>query len=215
MTYRSSHREAVSLVQELTELGVHGEACRADFANPESGVRATMAAMGRRPVDVLVLNASAYQPDAATPRAQAMRLRQHLEVNAIAPILLARAMAPKLAASTTPGGGSIVAMGDIHAMGRPRGKWSAYLASKGALHAAMESLAIDLAPAVRVNLVAPGLVAAPGTATRAEVASYLKRVPLARAGTPADAADAVAWLALTARYVTGQVIRVDGGRWLR
>ncbi len=200
---------------ELTALGIHGEACRADFADSEQGVRAVAAAIGRRPVDVLVLNASAYEPDSATPATQAVRLRAQLEVNAIAPILLARAIAPKLAASRQPGGGSIVAMGDIHAMSRPRGKWAGYLASKGALHAAMESLAIDLAPAVRVNMVAPGLVAAPATTSRAEVARYLKRVPLARAGTPADAAGAVVWLALRAPYVTGQVLRVDGGRWLR
>ena len=44
--------------------------------------------------------------------------------------------------------------------------------------------------------------------------AYLSRVPLARAGTPDDAAEVVRWLALDATYVTGEVIRVDGGRWL-
>ena len=45
-------------------------------------------------------------------------------------------------------------------------------------------------------------------------AAYLARVPLARAGTPTDAAEVVRWLAMDAHYVTGEVIRVDGGRWL-
>jgi pteridine reductase len=78
----------------------------------------------------------------------------------------------------------------------------------------VESLAIDLAPAVRVNGVAPGVVDWDQQADAAERARYEARIPLARPGTPEDAAEAVCWLALEARYVTGTVVKVDGGRAL-
>jgi pteridine reductase len=68
-----------------------------------------------------------------------------------------------------------------------------------------------------VNGVAPGVVAFPeeGYESTAEMQeAYLKRVPLGRSGTPEDAAEVVRWLAFDARYVTGEVVRVDGGRWL-
>ena len=76
-------------------------------------------------------------------------------------------------------------------------------------------LARELAPKVRVNAVAPGVVAFPTQGRDADPAlqeRYLSRVPLGRSGTPADAAAAVKWLALDAAYCTGQVVRVDGGR---
>jgi pteridine reductase len=108
-------------------------------------------------------------------------------------------------------------MVDMHALGRPRMGMSAYAMSKAALVEMVRSLARELAPAVRVNGVAPGVVAWPESgyeADRAMQQRYLERVPMKRAGTPEDAAGAVRWLALEAPYVTGEIIRVDGGRWL-
>jgi pteridine reductase len=108
-------------------------------------------------------------------------------------------------------------MADIHAMGLPRSGFSAYAMSKAALVELIRSLARELAPRVRVNGVAPGVVAWPEEGYEADEEAqraYLKRVALERAGTPEDAAAAVAWLALDATYVTGQVIRLDGGRSL-
>jgi len=77
------------------------------------------------------------------------------------------------------------------------------------------SLAVELAPRVRVNAVLPGVVAWPEDTDGGVRRAYEARIPLARSGTPEDAASAVAWLALDARYVTGTELRVDGGRWLR
>ncbi len=115
------------------------------------------------------------------------------------------------------GGGAVVAMADIHAMGLPRPAFSAYAMSKAALVEMVRSLARELAPRVRVNGVAPGVVAWPEQGYESESgaqAAYLKRVPLARAGAPEEAAAAVAWLAMDATYVTGQILRLDGGRSL-
>lgn len=170
-------------------------------------------------LDVLVHNASLYEP---TPLAtlSAEQLDRFFRVNAVAPLLLSRGLAPMLARSALPGGASIVALADIHALGengQPRRDFYAYGLSKAALVEAVLILARELAPRVRVNAVAPGVVAFPTSGHESDDAAqarYLTRVPLARAGTPDDAAAAVRWLALEARYTTGQVLRVDGGRWI-
>jgi pteridine reductase len=115
------------------------------------------------------------------------------------------------------GGGSIVAMCDIHAMGRPRKEYLAYSMSKAALAEMVQTLARELAPRVRVNGVAPGVVVFAESGADADPAmqkAYLSRVPLGRSGTPEDAARAVRWLAMEATYVTGEIVRLDGGRWL-
>src|SRR5687767_12027791 len=73
-------------------------------------------------------------------------------------------------------------------------------------------LARELAPDVTVNGIAPGVVAWPDDMPEADRERYLKRVPLARAGTPADVAELVLYLCTAGSYITGQIIRLDGGR---
>jgi len=173
-------------------------------------------------LDVLVHSASVYLP---TPIAgvDAGVALSHFRVNALAPMLLSSRLAPLLAKSTLPGGGAIVAMTDIHAgIGSgdsiPRRDFVAYAMSKAALAEMVRTLAVALAPNIRVNAVAPGVVAWPEDGHESDEASqraYLSRVPMGRAGTPEDAAEAVRWLALDAKYTTGHTLRIDGGRSLR
>lgn len=184
-----------------------------------SGVGAAAARLGRdlARLDALVHNASLYE---ATPLAgvSVEQLERFHRVNALGPLLLSRGLSARLGESPLAGGGSIVAMGDLHAMGelgRPRREHVAYEMSKAALHEAVLVLARELAPRVRVNMVAPGVVAFPQEGPEADPqrrARYLARVPLGRSGTPEEAAAAVAWLITGATYCTGQTIRVDGGR---
>lgn len=169
-------------------------------------------------LDVLVHNASVYMQTPLGSLEVEDALKAY-RVNALAPLLLCKHLAPRLAeAGRGEGGGgagAIVAMLDIHAMGIPRGGYAAYAMSKAALHEMVRTLAKELAPHVRVNGVAPGVVAWPeqgDESSAAEQAAYLAKVPLKRAGTPEDAAEAVRWLALDAKYTTGEVVRVDGGR---
>jgi len=162
-------------------------------------------------LDVLVHNASVYE---ATPwgSIDAADLLRHQRVNVLAPLLLTQATTEALRAAR----GRVVAFGDIHVMGRPRRRFAAYSISKAALTELVRVLARELAPEVRVNAVAPGVVAWP-EGTDAEVARrYERRIPLERSGTPEEAARAVRWLAdpEASAYVTGQVLRLDGGRWL-
>lgn len=168
-------------------------------------------------LDVLVLNASIYEPtalDAVTPAA----LERAMRINAFAPLLLARGLAPLLSRG---GRGSIVALTDLHALGaggqtaQTRRGFMAYSMSKAALSQMVLALARELAPSVRVNAVAPGVVAFPNEgheSDRAMQDRYLARVPLARSGTVEEAAEAIRWLALDATYCTGVIIRLDGGR---
>ncbi|MBM4109874.1 MAG: SDR family oxidoreductase [Phycisphaerae bacterium] len=180
----------------------------------DQGIR-TIAELAGSSLRVLVHNASSYEsaPIGSIDRAA---IESSLAVHAVGPLLLTQALLPALRRGQIDhGDASVVAMLDIHAMGRPRAGRAAYLMGKAALHGLVQSLAIELAPTVRVNGVAPGVVEWDQQADDAERTMYEARIPLARAGTPDDAAGAVCWLALDALYVHGTVVKVDGGRALR
>lgn len=184
-----------------------------------TAVGADRIAASRGRWDVVVLCASAYFPT-PFPQLTPEQLTAAYSVNAASPALVAQQFLAGLRRSTLPGGGAVVTMCDIHAMGEtglPRSGLLAYAMSKAALLEMTLVLAKELAPAVRVNGVAPGVVAWPESGPDADPAMqarYLSRVPLGRAGTPQEAAEAVRWLALDATYCTGQIIRLDGGRSL-
>jgi pteridine reductase len=95
---------------------------------------------------------------------------------------------------------------------RPWPKYLAYCASKAALWNLTLSLARELAPEVTVNGIAPGVVEWPDDYPQSEREKYLKRVPLQRPGTPRDVAETVLFLSTGGSYITGQIIRLDGGR---
>lgn len=170
-------------------------------------VTAAIARFGR--LDALINNASAFYPtpiDSATPA----QWDELFASNAQAPFFLAQAAAPALSQS----GGAIVNLVDIYAE-RPLANHPIYCMAKAALLAMTRSLALDLGPQVRVNAVAPGAVMWPseGKAYDDKLA-MLERTPLKRAGTPEDVASAILWLLRDAPFVTGQVLRIDGGRTL-
>lgn len=216
-TYHASGDEAESLAREAAALGAEGTFFQVDLsdAGAVEAFAQDRAEMQSR-LDVIVHNAALYEPSPLDEVTLADAERQ-MRVNAIAPLILTAKLAPLLRQSGLRGGASVIALADIHAMGRPRRNFGAYAMSKAALVEMVRCLARDLAPEVRVNAVAPGVVAWPESGIDAgpeEQARYLRRIPLRRAGTPEDAAKVVRWLALEATYVTGEVIRVDGGRWL-
>lgn len=217
-TFRESGGDAESLAHNLNAmLGRRDRATALDLDDPAAVITFGRSFAAREPrLDVLVHNASVYAPTPLGSVTPADVLR-HYRVNALAPLLLSRELAPLLARSDRPGGGAIVCMCDIHASERPRKDFAAYAMSKAALEQMVRCLAVDLAPRVRVNGVAPGIVDFPESGPESDPKMqqrYLARVPLARSGTPENAAEAVRWLALDAAYTTGQIVRVDGGRWL-
>jgi pteridine reductase len=157
----------------------------------------------------LVNNASAFYPTpvgTATPA----QWNDLFASNAQAPFFLAQAATPALREAR----GAIVNLVDIYAE-RPLADHPVYCMAKAALAAMTRSLALDLGPDVRVNGVAPGAVMWPSDGKPYDdQQAMLARTPLQRAGSPDDVAGAVLWLLRDAPFVTGQIIRVDGGRTL-
>jgi pteridine reductase len=184
-------------------------ALQADLAAPDGPDALAVAFRARcSRLDLLVNSAAAFEArsieatDAAAVDAQ-------LDLNLRAPLLLTRALLPLLRRA----GGSVVNVADVGGGLVAWRGYAAYCASKAALVRLTECLALELAPRVRVNAVAPGTVLWPegyGAARRSALAA---RIPLGRAGTPRDVAEAVRYLA-EAPFVTGAVLPVDGGRRL-
>jgi len=183
--------------------------------NSSDSLASFESALGSLPrLDALIHNASSYGPSPLSQVTEG-QLLGHYRVNAMAPLLLTRAAWGPLRRSLLPGGAAVVCFGDIHVDGRPRRDHVAYAMSKAALTHMVECLAREMAPHVRVNAIAPGVIAWPHDTPAEERRRYEARIPLDRPGTPEDAAKMVRWLVTEAHYVTGEVIRLDGGRSLR
>lgn len=206
---RHSVSEAKALADELcTQRSDSVLILQAELADTQALPRLvddTLARYGR--LDALVNNASAFYP---TPVGTAT-LDQWNELfasNAQAPFFLTQAAVPALRASH----GAVVNIVDIYAT-RAIADHPVYVMAKGALVAMTHTLALDLAPDIRVNGVAPGAVMWPSDGKPYDdQQAMLARTPLGRAGTPEDVASAVLWLLRDAPFVTGQIIPVDGGR---
>jgi pteridine reductase len=207
--YRDSDADAAKLEAELNAIRAKSASkVRAELlapVAPRALVSAALESFGR--LDVLVNNASAFFP-VAVGAIEPSHWEELIGSNLRAPLFIAQQAAPELAKTQ----GSIVNIVDIHAE-RPLKGYALYSVAKAGLAALTRALALELAPAVRVNGVAPGAIAWPedGQFEQGERARILATTPLGRIGSPEDIARAVHFLA-TAPYVTGQIIAVDGGR---
>ncbi len=197
--------EAEALARELREAGGRAAVVTADLRHPDAPARLIAeahAAFGR--LDVLV-NSAANFVHAPLMALSVAQWDEAFALNARAPFFLAQGAARVMTA-----GGVIVNIVD-HLAFETIPSMVVHGAAKASLVHVTRTLARALAPSVRVNAVAPGLVAAPDDWTDEEEARFLRQVPLGRAGTAGDVADAVCWL-VDAPYVTGVVLPVDGGR---
>ena len=204
-----SRAEAESLAERLDESrpGSASVICEnlLDPGAPQRIVATALDRYGR--LDVLVNNASSFYP---TPIGEITEKNWQdlIGTNLKAPLFLAQAAAEALARAS----GCIINLVDIHA-DRPLPDHAVYACAKAGNAMLVKSLARDLAPAVRVNGIAPGAILWPEAGlAEAEKAATLERVPLGRLGSPGDIAGAALFLARDAGYVTGQIIAVDGGR---
>ena len=209
--YRASKAEMDALQGELNGMrqgsAIALQADLGEFDRLPELIAKTVGRFGR--LDALVNNASGFYPTpigGATPA----QWDELFASNARAPLFLAQAAAPHLRASR----GGIVNLGDIHGE-KPLTDHAIYCMAKAALLMLSKSLALDLAPEVRVNAIAPGAILWPEHHDdEAAQATILSRTPLPRLGTPVEIAGVVSWLLDDASYVTGQTIHVDGGRHL-
>ncbi len=208
--YRSSALAAELLVAELNATRPGSAAgVQADLLDLEQLprlVEASVACFGR--LDALVNNASTFF---ATPLGgiDARAWDDLIGSNLKAPLFLTQAAAPYLRAAQ----GAVVNITDIHAE-RPLAGYPLYCAAKAGLLGLTRALAIELAPEVRVNAVAPGAILWPDDASfdKSSRDAIVAHALLRREGCPQDIARTVRFLLRDAPYVSGQVINVDGGR---
>jgi len=213
MTWHRSQEAIQAAVSHVEQLGVRGLAVKADLREevearqlPERIVQA----MGR--LDILVNMASLYQ---ATPWEMLMSepWDENMAANVRSAYLLALASAPFMKRQ---GAGRIINFSDWLAIsGRPRYTgYVPYYVSKRGVQGLTEALALELAPEVLVNAIAPGPILPPPNLTDQEYREVIKATPLGRWGGAEEIAKAVLFLIET-EFVTGESLRVDGGRHLR
>lgn len=209
--YHSSVQEAQALHDELHAQRADSVLCvQADLLDLSAlshVVESTVRRFGR--LDALVNNASSFFP---TPLADISEQDWNdlVGTNLKAPLFLAQAAATHLRRSH----GAIVNIVDIHAE-RPMHGHLLYSVAKSGLAGLTRALAQELAPQVRVNAVAPGVIVWPEGEAWADVEVRRKIVAhtlLKREGEPEDIARTVRFLLSDAPYITGQTINVDGGR---
>ena len=207
-----SGKEAEALCAELTALRPGSAAVFSadllDIATLAPLVNAVVARF--QGLQLLVNNASSFYP---TPFGSVTlpAWNDLMGTNLQAPLFLSQAAAPELKRS----GGLIVNIIDIHGL-RALPDYMVYSTAKAALMHLTRALARELAPAVRVNGIAPGPVLWPEAGmAAAQQQEIIARTPLGRTGSPADVARAVRFFAAEAPFVTGQILAVDGGRSLR
>jgi 3-oxoacyl-[acyl-carrier protein] reductase len=211
VNYSRSAREAEETLAEVKQLGVPAILCQANVAD-DSAVRAMVARCQAElgGLDILVNNAAItrFIEHTKLDELTDQVWQDLLGVNLMGAFYCCRAALPLLKERH----GAIVNVSSVAGLSG-QGSSIPYCASKAALNSLTKSLAKAFAPQVRVNAVAPGPILTRWLEGRTEqVQRFAQNAPLGRAATPEDIADVVAFLALQAPLMTGQIMVVDAGR---
>ena len=203
-----SRDEAESLAREIRALGRNAWVVPCDIADLEKAKQLFPQArrVAGREIDILVNNASIFRegrPCLVTPE----EFNLNMNIHAVTPLILSQHMAAQRC------GGDIINMLDTR-MRECDNEHAAYHLSKRSLFVLTRMLAMELAPEIRVNAVAPGLVLPPPGKEDSYLEERAHCLPLKRHGSVRDVSDAVLYL-LQSPFVTGQVIYLDGGKHLR
>jgi len=214
LSYSSSRNEAEAAAARVRQHGVKAETIQADLSQPSApGALVEMAASAFGRLDILINMASVYR-QRSFDELTASDWSANLDVDLRAAFLCAKAAVPHMRRQ---GRGRIVSFSDwLARSGRPRypGYLPYYVAKAGVI-ALTEALALELAAdQILVNAVAPGPILAPPGTSAEENASVEKATPVGRWGGEAEIAKAVLAL-LESDFITGETIRVDGGRHLK
>jgi pteridine reductase len=204
---RSSREGAEAAAREIEAGGSRTVVVSGDLALPADCrrvIQEAIAALGG--LDFLVHSASTFHR-ASLAETDENLWDSAMDVNARAAFLMAREAAPALTARK----GRVVLVSDFLAES-PARNYAAHSVSKAAVEGLVRALAVELAPDVAVNGVAPGTVLPPEGTPADEIERLARRVPARRIGSAADVARTVVFLCAGPAFITGQVIRVDGGR---
>jgi pteridine reductase len=208
--FRESAGPATELATELRKEGRKATTVRGDLASPadcRTVIRDCTSTLGG--LDVLVHSAANFHR-ASLEETDERLWDDAMNVNARAAFLLAREAAPTLRERR----GRIVLMTDRMAR-HPPPSYLAHAVSKAAIEGLVRALAVELAPEVLVNGIAPGAVLVPEGTPPEQAERWARATPLGRLGDPQDVAATVVFLCAGQSYVTGQIIDVDGGQGLR
>jgi len=213
--YHTGADAAQRVVDQIQAMGRRAVAVGANLASGDAAGLLMAEARKLGPVRVVVNSASIFAKN-EIGTLDASEVSEILAVNLTAPMLLCDAFARYLkeqgidCQKEQETVAAIINMVDVAGV-KPWGGYSAYCASRGGLIAMTKSLAKELAPAITVNAIAPGIVTWPGKMDASEEQKQLKMIPAGRFGTPRDITRTIEFL-LDNDYITGQVICVDGGR---
>jgi pteridine reductase len=209
--YNSSETPAEALCEEIHGMGSKAFPVQADLNDPAAVEDLFNKAWdGLGGMDFLINNASIF-PAGRLDETEIHQVYQNLQVNAWAPFLLIREFWRKIRGSGARG--SVVNLLDTRLVGGDLAH-AAYHLSKATLGEITTLTALEFAPELQINGVAPGAVLPPEDLGDDYLESLTKDLPLRRRGFPKDIADAILYL-LDASFVTGQIIFVDGGRHIR
>lgn len=209
--YCDSRSEAEKTVREIEEAGGEAAAFSADLRK-ESQIHRLVADVEKKfgVIDVLINNAAVYGTPELAGKTEGSIFDDYIAVNLRAPYLLSALIGAKMKRGR---GGKIVNIVDWTGH-RPDPRMIPYSISKGGLVTMTHALALALAPKVLVNGVAPGAILPPSRRGKGNIAGAIARTPLRRQGSPADIVEAVRFLVDKGDYMTGNVLFVDGGRFL-
>ena len=218
VNYSSGEAEAKQVTDEIIGLGGSALAIRADVSKEDEIVRMFETAETQLgPIKALVNNAAVTGGFARVEEVSAGALQSVFAVNVIGAMLCAREAVRRMSTRRGGTGGTIVNISSRAAHTGSPGEWVHYAASKGAIDSFTIGLAREVATeGIRVNAVAPGLVdtglhAANGDPGRLQ--RLMGTIPMGRAGTPDEVAQAVLWLlSAKASYATGAILEIGGGR---
>ena len=205
--YGRSKQEAEALCEEIRPTGVSAWAVPCDLADPnevELVFQRVVSQAGA--IDILVNNASIFNEETLR-QTTGQSMWENMQIHAVAPLILSRAMARQ----GRPG--HIVNMLDTRVTVYDR-QHASYHISKRVLLTLTRMLAVELAPDIAVNAVAPGLILPPEGQDESYLQNLSSTNPLRRHGDPSDVVEAILFL-LRSRFITGQVIYVDGGYHIR
>lgn len=207
--YRSSAGPAAELVESIRAAGGRAEALQADLAKKaEVQTLVARATKALGPLGLLVNNASHFERD-TLEGATRESWDRHLEPNLRAPFVLMQAFAGQVVENS---GGLIVNLLDQRVVD-PGPTFISYGVSKSGLWALTQSLALAMAPRIRVNAIAPGFTLPDPSMTQEQFNRFVAKQPLGRSGSPEEIVQTLLFF-LSAKSVTGQVVVLDGGQHL-